>query len=260
MSDNAKKPYDKSCLMLDFNIDRWTEILDKISNDKIYNDETNQYGKEKEPHCTVMYGFDQGKEIVEQIKDICERAKLPISVQVKSISCFENKLFDVLKFDLESESLTKLNSVFKNFDITTDFPDYHAHMTIAYLNKGVIKNPKDFVIDLSDKNLVIDGNSFTFSIAKTTNKVKFDNNKINNILKGGKGDFAFVDDFTIDEITKGIKVEQEHTDNIAEALEIVLDHLTENKDYYNKLKDAGLADELNESIKKKSNKKPLLID
>jgi 2'-5' RNA ligase len=245
LMDKDKKPYEKSCLMLDFKIDNWSELLNKVSDDKLYNDETNDFGKETEPHCTVLYGFNQGKEIVEQIKDICERAKLPISVKVKSISCFEGKEFDVLKFDLESETLVKLNSILSNFDITSDFPDYHAHMTIAYLNKGVIKNPKTFSIDLTDKNLVIEGNSFTFSVKGTRNKLKFDNSKINNILKGGKGDFAFVDDFTLDGLNKGIKVEQEHTDNIAEALEIVLDHLTENKEYYDKLKGAGLADELN---------------
>lgn len=248
-----KKPYEKSCLMLDFKIDNWSELLNKVSDEKIYNDETNDFGKENEPHCTVLYGFNQGKEIVEQVKDICERIKTPVSVKVKSISCFESGEFDVLKFDLESESLVKLNSIFATFDVTNDFPDYHAHMTIAYLKKGVVKNPKTFKIDLSDKNLVIEGNSFTFSVKGTRNKVKFTNDKINNLIKGGKGDFAFIDDFSLEELKDGLKVESEHTDNIAEALEIVLDHLTENKEYYVKLKDAGLADELDEA--KINNKK-----
>lgn len=237
-----KKPYDYSCLMLDFKLDNWNELLDKLPEDIIYNDETNQYGKETEPHCTVLYGLRQGKEILEQIKDICERVKTPTKVIVKSISVFDCEEFDVLKFDLESETLVKLNSIISNFENTNEF-DYHPHMTIAYIKKDILK--KDLFIDLSDKHLVIESNQFTFSLAGTTKKIKFTNDKIENLLKGGKGDYAFIDDFGTVELNNGLKVESEHTDNIAEALEIVLDHLTENKDYYEVLKKSGLTDELN---------------
>lgn len=45
------------------------------------------------------------------------------------------------------------------------------------------------------------------------------------------------------EISVGIKVEMEHTDNIEAAREIALDHLTENKNYYTRLYHIGLIDE-----------------
>lgn len=45
------------------------------------------------------------------------------------------------------------------------------------------------------------------------------------------------------EISVGIKVEMEHTNNIEAAREIALDHLVENRDYYTRLYHIGLIDE-----------------
>jgi 2'-5' RNA ligase len=236
--------YEYSCLMLDFKIDNWNKLLQKISPDIIYNDETKQFGLETNPHVTILYGFTGGKEIAEQIKEITERAKTAIKVKIKSISKFEGDEFDVLKFDVESDILTKLNKIFSdNFENVNDFPDYHPHITIGYIKKGNLNNT---VIDLKDKNLFLESNSFSFSLAGTKKSIKWNNSKIENLIKGGKGDYAVIDNFEIDSLLDGLKVESEHTDNISEALEIVLDHLTENKEYYIKLKDAGLADELND--------------
>jgi 8-oxo-dGTP pyrophosphatase MutT (NUDIX family)/2'-5' RNA ligase len=79
-----------------------------------------------------------------------------------------------------------------------------------------------------------------------------------NELKGGKADNFTVEDIMSkhnlsyeeikNEIIKGITTEKEHTDSISKAFEITLDHLYENGEYYTKLKDSGLADELNESM------------
>jgi hypothetical protein len=56
-----------------------------------------------------------------------------------------------------------------------------------------------------------------------------------NRLKGGLGDKAKASDFDKAQVEKGIEVELEHTNNREEALEIVLDHLTEDPKYYTKL-------------------------
>lgn len=45
-------------------------------------------------------------------------------------------------------------------------------------------------------------------------------------------------EFLIGQLANGIKVEQEHTDDIALAREIALDHLNEFPDYYDRLKKA----------------------
>lgn len=63
-------------------------------------------------------------------------------------------------------------------------------------------------------------------------------------IPGGKGDNVDPDKFDPDEIIMGLKVELEHTDKFSIALEIALDHLSEDPKYYTKHKASGLADEL----------------
>ena len=65
-----------------------------------------------------------------------------------------------------------------------------------------------------------------------------------NMLPGGKGDTKDISDFDAREAEMGMKVELEHTKDINVAKEIVADHLSEDPAYYSKLKDSGLADEL----------------
>lgn len=57
------------------------------------------------------------------------------------------------------------------------------------------------------------------------------------VIKGGKADEKSVIDFKPDQILKGMKVEMEHTSDPRIALEITMDHLTENEDYYDYLED-----------------------
>lgn len=91
----------------------------------------------------------------------------------------------------------------------------------------------------------------------------FNQQNINEInkLKGGKADKLTINDiakkFKVptskikNQITKGIKVEMEHTNDKEKAIEIVMDHLTEFPDYYDRLiKMEKQADkEINENTK-----------
>jgi hypothetical protein len=54
-------------------------------------------------------------------------------------------------------------------------------------------------------------------------------------IEGGLADNASATDFCPIQISKGIKVEMEHTDDPHKALEIAMDHLTEIPDYYDRL-------------------------
>ena len=56
------------------------------------------------------------------------------------------------------------------------------------------------------------------------------------LVPGGEGDKAEVSDFDPKEVRMGVKVEMEHTDDRRVALEICLDHLSEDPHYYSKLK------------------------
>jgi len=55
-------------------------------------------------------------------------------------------------------------------------------------------------------------------------------------LKGGLADKRKPEDFDQEQLKAGIKVEMEHTNDPDLAREIAMDHLTEDKDYYKKLK------------------------
>jgi hypothetical protein len=54
-------------------------------------------------------------------------------------------------------------------------------------------------------------------------------------LPGGKADKMKPTDFDKKRLMKGIHVEMEHTDDISLAMEIAMDHLAEDPNYYDKL-------------------------
>jgi hypothetical protein len=56
------------------------------------------------------------------------------------------------------------------------------------------------------------------------------------ILPGGLADKKEISDFNAKDLEQGMKVEIEHTKDKNIAREIAMDHLTEDKDYYKKLK------------------------
>lgn len=65
---------------------------------------------------------------------------------------------------------------------------------------------------------------------------------------GGKGDKAKPSDFDLEQVRKGVEVEMEHTDDPYLALEIAMDHLSEEGmgDYYTRL------DEMESEAKKQA--------
>jgi len=54
-------------------------------------------------------------------------------------------------------------------------------------------------------------------------------------IPGGLGDSKSPLDFDPEQVSKGIEVELEHTDDPSLAQEIAIDHLTEDPKYYDKL-------------------------
>ena len=59
-------------------------------------------------------------------------------------------------------------------------------------------------------------------------------------LKGGKADKSSPADFDQKQLMKGVRHEFEHTDDVATAMEIAMDHLKEDPEYYGKLEKAGI--------------------
>jgi 2'-5' RNA ligase len=47
-------------------------------------------------------------------------------------------MYDVVKIDVESQALRDLNAAISQaFEVTDTYPEYHPHVTIAYVKKGM---------------------------------------------------------------------------------------------------------------------------
>jgi 2'-5' RNA ligase len=156
-----KKEY--GCLMLKCYFKDWDKCLSLIPDDIVFDDETHSYGKETEPHITILFGFHKEKDNVEKIKKyLLDNIKDPIKYTITGISTFDNPKFTVLKLDVESKELTELNDYFKNnFDHTNEHKIYHPHITLAYIKKEFTNNiPKNFKIK---KTITLESKGFKYS-------------------------------------------------------------------------------------------------
>lgn len=88
-------------------------------------------GVETDPHVTVKFGLNQ-----DRMGDLPEKLKGfgAVKARIGKLTLFEGEERDVLKFDVESEDLHRLNAaVCKHCPHVDTFPDYHPHITVAYL-------------------------------------------------------------------------------------------------------------------------------
>ena len=135
-----KVEYKFGCVMADIKFDGWQSILDSIDLDDLVEDD-NKKQLEEDPHITILYGIHETvckEDIQELFKDI-----KTINITLTGISAFENddKTLDVIKYDLESEDLKKMNKIIAdNCDYTDTLNlEYNPHITIAYTKKGRAK-------------------------------------------------------------------------------------------------------------------------
>lgn len=131
------KKYDYGCVMIDFDISNWNELLESIDKDDIYEVKDKNYGIQDRPHLTLLYGLH---------KDVSDRDILncfkgfeidDFKIKIKGISVFENKEFDVVKLGVEkNEKLIEINRRLSELPNSDNYPEYKPHLTIAYLKKG----------------------------------------------------------------------------------------------------------------------------
>lgn len=138
------KRFDFGCLMGNVQIKNWDKLFEKfIEPGDVYGTQEEGFGVEKKPHVTLMFGFhDDIPGIVNRLKK-----ELPcggaIKIKLKAIGFFETPDYDVVKFDVESPELTKLNKWCRSeFEHTDSYKDYYPHATIAYVKKGKGKEYK----------------------------------------------------------------------------------------------------------------------
>jgi 2'-5' RNA ligase len=145
--------HDYGCVMLYLDVPKtwWEDGTEGIKKEDVYEPEGDRdYGIQPydEVHVTILYGLHASIPD-EDIEKLIDTMTAP-EVTLKKISMFDNadKGFDVVKFDVEGEDLFKMNKAFAEMPHTTDYPDYHPHVTIAYVEAGT---GKDYTTDLSDE-------------------------------------------------------------------------------------------------------------
>jgi 2'-5' RNA ligase len=131
------------------------------------------FGRDEEPHVTVKFGFTKDltdediKKIISEASDISRyviragggsgtreleddemrssllsmenkaQNKLSWKLIAEGLSVFEGDGYDVAKFDIKKDDLiTKLHNICNTFPNIEKFPEFHPHLTIAYVKKG----------------------------------------------------------------------------------------------------------------------------
>jgi 2'-5' RNA ligase len=160
----TEQKYKYGCLMLQVSVDKWEQYREFIGEENLYiSEEDSSFGFEDKPHVTIMYGFndDGTPEYLNRVDSFVQLLSGSIKIETSQISIFESTNgYDVVKFDIESFVLQRLNDHLKRtFEHTTDHPNYHPHMTIAYVKSGLGKN----YIQALDKPLHFTSNTIIYS-------------------------------------------------------------------------------------------------
>lgn len=143
VSHDEKYPkYDCIMTFVDIDNKEWEDdYLSIIDKNDIYDNDDNEYGLEKTPHATIIYGLhsdditsEEKEKMFKIFKDLYE-----FEIETDEINHFSKKdsPYDVVKFDVNSPKLEELRSFFINlFPNTQTFKGYHPHITLSYVKKG----------------------------------------------------------------------------------------------------------------------------
>jgi len=126
------------CIMADVpQKESMLDFIKKIPTECVYEEAGKHYGKENNPHVTVMYGLSPVEE--GRVKELLTKVPKKIVAELGQISKFENAdaPYDVLKIEVKSPHLNKIHEMIrKNFDNNYQWPQYNPHVTLAYVKKG----------------------------------------------------------------------------------------------------------------------------
>lgn len=150
--NEASGPFKYACCMLETKIGSWNDILSMI-------DESDIVELEEDPHITLLYGIHSDVSHSKVAEIVSKHTNGPVQFEITGISLFENSEYDVLKFDVNGDQLYQINDSLTNLPHTSNFPDYHPHITIAYLKSGTgQKYVKQF-----DTPITLESSTFLFS-------------------------------------------------------------------------------------------------
>ncbi len=143
-----QKPLDEpryGCVMMDADIKNWVDFhLAGINEDDVYlkpYDES--YGLEEQAHVTIVYGIHEEEVDPQRMADMIEHYMKPVTVTIKEIDIFPGKEYDVVKYNVPvTGQIQGYRDVFMQVPNTQTFPEFHPHMTIAYVKPGEGKKYK----------------------------------------------------------------------------------------------------------------------
>ena len=140
LNEDKNHKFEYGCVMLYFTFPEMKYLHNMIDPKDIYTEENDSsFGLEDESHTTLLFGLHDTVSL-DDVKDVIKKITFGDLIAHQP-SLFENKKYDVLKFDVKYSNkgdnlLHRCNKLLKNHPFTTDFPDYHPHMTIGYIKPG----------------------------------------------------------------------------------------------------------------------------
>jgi 2'-5' RNA ligase len=171
--DNNNILSEGHCIMVDVpNRNKILEFVQNLPNECVYEEEGKDYGKETNPHVTVMYGLSENEE--KRVKELLTKVPKRIVAELGQISKFENAdtPYDVLKIEVKSPHLAKLHEMIKNnFENNYKWPEYNPHVTLAYVKKGTCNE------HVGSK--IFEGMKFNFENFTYSNGNREQNHKVN---------------------------------------------------------------------------------
>jgi len=134
-----------------------------IPDERIYDDDDGELGREDKPHITVKYGIHTKD--LEKVRKVLKEQR-PVKVQLGSTSVFYNDDYVVVKIAVDGDEIRRLNRlVSDSFECTDSFPEYRPHVTVAYVKKDETDPHwfNDYLADAFDgREVVLD--KLTFSV------------------------------------------------------------------------------------------------
>ena len=150
------------CIMADVpQKESMLEFIKKIPNECVYEEVGENYGKEANPHVTVMYGLSPIEET--RVKELLNKVPKKIVAELGKISKFSNAdtPYDVLKIEVKSPHLNKIHEMIrKNFDNNYKWSEYNPHVTLAYVKKGTCN---EYVGNKTFEGVKVMFEAFTYS-------------------------------------------------------------------------------------------------
>lgn len=157
LKDEHQSVHDYSSTQVNIKGEAAKKIIDfgnKIPESELYTDPKDpSYGRETQPHITARYGL-----ATDNPGEISDLSKMgPIKARIGKVSVFENDKYDVVKADIDSDSMRAVNKkIGELVDVPGEtFKDYQPHATIAFVKKG---EGKKYIGDNS-----LEGTELTFN-------------------------------------------------------------------------------------------------